>query len=648
MRNQVETIFATTSSGLDIFRFYIDHDFSIGKTFSSPLREDKNPSFNIYLDEESGKYLFKDFARDNVKGDAIQFVKLLKNIDFNEAINIIAQDLSISKATSVEEKRTIKDVNIVKDILCSDNLVYFDKYGISKEILYRFKVSHLKNIQYKSGNSEEFTAVNPIFFYEFEWGGKIYKPNASANRFMYVGDKPKDYVFGYEQLPDTGLEIVITGGEKDVLTFASLEINSICFNSETADISDKFIEEIKRRFKYVLVCFDTDNTGIAAAEKLAEKHKLINLKLPINGEKTNKDISDYVRNGATKDEIYRLLNQTINESFQETMRLLSKCTFDYKRIVKKPIPLITIEGHNILSYGNIMVIAGKVKTGKSAVVYNVISGSINHNLNVFDSLGVDIEPNLNKKAVVHFDTEQSEYDWHSRLMNAMKRINVTEMPEYFQSYHILEFTIGERLRIIEKAVEYNYRKFGGIHLVLVDGVADLVKSVNDEQESNLVVDTFHRLSVEYKCPIILVVHLNPDGIKTRGHLGSQLDRKAESVIMIERDDDICTINPKYCRNANAVDIPLVQFTWDSEKGYHVSCGIKTGREKIEAKIDEYKDAIDTIFSNGINELNKSDFKEALMKELGIKRSASYNAINFMLENEIILEDSDTKTIKPYK
>jgi hypothetical protein len=311
--------------------------------------------------------------------------------------------------------------------------------------------------------------------------------------------------------------------------------------------------------------------------------------------------------------------------------------------------LITIEGHNILSYGNIMVIAGKVKTGKSAVVYNVISGSINHNLNVFDSLGVDIEPNLNKKAVVHFDTEQSEYDWHSRLMNAMNRIGMSQRcRNIFNPIIFWSLQSGERLRIIEQAVEYNYRKFGGIHLVLVDGVADLVKSVNDEQESNLVVDTFHRLSVEYKCPIILVVHLNPDGIKTRGHLGSQMDRKAESVVMIERDGDICTVNPKYCRNANAVDIPLVQFTWDSEKGYHVSCGIKTGREKIEAKIDEYKDAIDTIFSNGINELNKSDFKEALMKELGIKRSASYNAINFMLENEIILEDSDTKTIKPYK
>jgi hypothetical protein len=80
---------------------------------------------------------------------------------------------------------------------------------------------------------------------------------------------------------------------------------------------------------------------------------------------------------------------------------------------------------------------------------------------------------------------------------------------------------------------------GGIYCVLLDGVGDLVLDVNDIAETQNFVIELHALAIRYDCPIIGVLHENP-GDKTekqRGHLGSQLERKAESNIRLVKDSD---------------------------------------------------------------------------------------------------------------
>ena len=76
------------------------------------------------------------------------------------------------------------------------------------------------------------------------------------------------------------------------------------------------------------------------------------------------------------------------------------------------------------------------------------------------------------------------------------------------------------------------------HSVFIDGVADLCKSPNDDIEAFALVEHLAHLAIAYACPLILVLHENPSGLetgKTRGHLGSQLERKAESNLRIARD-----------------------------------------------------------------------------------------------------------------
>lgn len=82
--------------------------------------------------------------------------------------------------------------------------------------------------------------------------------------------------------------------------------------------------------------------------------------------------------------------------------------------------------------------------------------------------------------------------------------------------------------MIRDSMDLYYHRHGGIHLVVLDGIADLIRSANDEAESIAIVDEVYRLAGIYKTCIICVLHFVPNGIKLRGHIGSELQRKAGS------------------------------------------------------------------------------------------------------------------------
>ena len=121
-----ENILSLTNQGLDVFRHSIDFSFQIGKAFSSPLRKDRHPSFSIFQERSSGVYLFKDFADDSIKGDAIRFIELLYNIPFIEALDKINRELSLQlgKERQVKKPVQIKQLELIPEEWNESNLIW--------------------------------------------------------------------------------------------------------------------------------------------------------------------------------------------------------------------------------------------------------------------------------------------------------------------------------------------------------------------------------------------------------------------------------------------------------------------------------------------------------------------------------------------
>lgn len=105
---------------------------------------------------------------------------------------------------------------------------------------------------------------------------------------------------------------------------------------------------------------------------------------------------------------------------------------------------------------------------------------------------------------------------------------------------------------------------GGLHSLFIDGVADLVFDVNDLKEACSLVTELHQLATETCCVIVTALHHNPGGEKTRGHLGSQIERKSESVLVLRKDGEIVSISCKPARRQEISGDKAPCFSWDTQ------------------------------------------------------------------------------------
>jgi hypothetical protein len=99
--------------------------------------------------------------------------------------------------------------------------------------------------------------------------------------------------------------------------------------------------------------------------------------------------------------------------------------------------------------------------------------------------------------------------------------------------------------------------------------------VNDATEANGLVGELHALAIRFDCPIICVLHENPGENtqgKTRGHLGSQLERKAESNLRLLKDSDgVTVVFTERSRSASISRDRGPRFKWYDADAMHRTC-----------------------------------------------------------------------------
>lgn len=119
----------------------------------------------------------------------------------------------------------------------------------------------------------------------------------------------------------------------------------------------------------------------------------------------------------------------------------------------------------------------------------------------------------------------------------------------------------------------------------------------------------------------------------RGHLGKQLTRKAESNLLLKKEEDVTVITSEKQRKAPITAADGVAFKWSNGKGMHVSCASPLLSER-EAKTSELRDIADAAF--GVERLLRRCDLEAKIADLeGCKGSTPYRRVTQMLKMGVI-------------
>jgi hypothetical protein len=678
-----DQILLSTNRGLDVFKYFLGSRFSrVGKSFKSPFYNDNKASCYVYLDKKSNIYKFKDFGDAEYSGDCFFFVgkifgyscedrsdfyKILEVIDLELSLNTIGQELKIQNIID-NNKGSVLLANKIKSIhdgfetaknklpiqykeFNIRELDYWGKYGIKIETLKRYNVQSIESYNGISKDGREFLLTSspeqPIYGYQGRRYTKLYRP-FSKLRFLYTGEITENYIFGFEQLPVRGDILFITGGEKDVLSLASHGLNAICLNSETAHIPKNLLRGLNYRFKHITLLYDVDDTGKNSMDKLTKEYKSFKIKsllLPLAGTKQEKDVSDFFRLKHTSEDLMMLFMEMLDSMYEDTISVMRSCEIDFKNPPKAPEPLITINDVTIGTPGNILCIAGSEGSGKTNFLGGMLSGALKPDNTTVDTLGTFIQSNEGEKAILLYDTEQSEFQLFKNISYIIDRSQRSTPPRWFKAFGLVGISRNERMNLILESMDRLYYEHGGIHMVVIDGIADLLNGVNDEESSVKLIEELFRMAAIYNTCIVCVVHMAPSGMKLRGHLGSEVQRKAAGILLVEKETNTnySVVKALKVRDGSPLDVPLIQFGWDKEQGRHIYLGNKSKEESESRKINELSEVAREIFAKK-SVLGYSELLNAVMEALDIKDRMARNYIKFMKDNGII-EKSNGITVE---
>lgn len=307
-------------------------------------------------------------------------------------------------------------------------------------------------------------------------------------------------------------------------------------------------------------------------------------------------------------------------------------------------PRWSIGGKSICTPGNITVIQAQAGSGKSSFIGALLASRCvaMSGQSDCDCLGVTADTNATGK-LLWLDTEQSAFDFHAVISRSLRRAKETSTPDWLDAYG-LAGSSAKDLRQLLPVLMWHCR-IDGLYGVVLDGFADFVCDVNDSEETDAFVAELHGLAIRYDCPLVGVLHENPgsENGKGRGHLGSQLERKAESVLSLKRDGAASVVFSRKSRRAPILEAEGPRFAWSVEAGMHVSLR-SAGNARDNAKREKLHDLAEAVFQQkGGTGLRYCELVSAIGEIRGVTPSTAEDRFNDMKKFNVITKNVITHT-----
>ncbi len=342
-----------------------------------PFHHEKTPSF--YVSEE--KQLWHCFGCGK-GGGIFDFIMQIENITFPEALKILADKAGIKlKKISFRDqsqKEKIYEINNKASLFFQKNLFskrgeraleYLKKRGLSEKTIKEFRLgfaldewhsleNYLKEIGFKNQDlilaglvSQSKQKIfdrfrSRIMFPFFNLSGKIAgftgrifnKENKGAGKYV---NTPETLVFNKSNLI-YGLfhskdyikkwdKVLIVEGQMDFLTAWEKGIKFVLATSGTA-FSDSQLKIISRYSKNMLLCFDMDEAGQVASERIIPLALKFNFKIEVLTLLREKDLADFLLKAKNEEikNIFKSAVPVIDFYFKRAFSLGDKKTIEGK------------------------------------------------------------------------------------------------------------------------------------------------------------------------------------------------------------------------------------------------------------------------------------------------------------------------------
>ena len=232
-------------------------------------------------------------------------------------------------------------------------------------------------------------------------------------------------------------------------------------------------------------------------------------------------------------------------SDEELESYLSKGEIKATDKVTIPPKILFVGDCTIATFGNFSASTGKAKSKKTFNISAMVAAAVT-NTTVLNYRACLPE---RKRKILYFDTEQSKYHCHNVLERIYKLsgLSVKKDDPRLLFWGLREYTPKLRIALID----YALRKHQEVGLVIIDGLRDLMYDINNGKEATDVMTVLMAWTSVYDLHIHTVLHLNKNDNNPRGHIGTELENKAETVLIISKNlqnNSISEVRPMHMRD----------------------------------------------------------------------------------------------------
>lgn len=298
--------------------------------------------------------------------------------------------------------------------------------------------------------------------------------------------------------------------------------------------------------------------------------------------------------------------------------LLEESLIDSSLSINEPEICLQIEANDQIStigtFGNFSLIKGKAKSRKTYLISILLSAAIKKGF-ILDQIKCSLKNN--KNTILYFDTEQSKYHVQRTLRNICC-LSGNKYPKKLKVFSLRKYSPKERLEIIEYAI-YKYQNIG---LIAIDGIRDLITSINDEEQSTIISSKLLKWTEELNTHIVVVLHENKGDSNARGHIGTELVNKTETVMTVtkfNKPKSYSLVNFDYCR-----DIEPQPFAFEIDEN-----GVpKLFKDWQSSSTTKNK-------KQDINSIDNSKLYNITLEIFKHKKEVSYSELALLIKNEFL-------------
>lgn len=198
---------------------------------------------------------------------------------------------------------------------------------------------------------------------------------------------------------------------------------------------------------------------------------------------------------------------------------------------EEPSSLYTVNGVEVLHPQTVNFVTAQRKSGKSSFGGLLMAASASPEHQVLNGA---VRCTDGPVSILYIDTEMPLRD----VRRLLRRTMMTAGHHYDDLWNehnirclsLKDFDETERKWLIELAIQQHRPQ-----LLIIDGVADLILSINNEQESRALMAWLDYLACQYNCCVVGMLHLNFGSAKIGGWTGTMASKKFTDSFTLKKD-----------------------------------------------------------------------------------------------------------------